>query len=107
MALSFLAMKQYVLCVLYIYSLVLPSELLSASSSELCIQPTDSSSCTCQTCGFVTSEPHKMCVKGDIICIPANYSKFELPNQVNATKVNYVIFGIDCLQTKIFRPIEI
>ena len=77
---------------IYIFSLVLPSELLNANTSELGIDPPSSSgtssACTCsQSCGFVTSQAHKMCIKGDIICIPANYSKFDLPNQLNATEV--------------------
>ena len=76
---------------LFILSLVLSFELLSATTSELCIQPPStsdtSSSCTCQSCGFATSQAHKLCVKGDIICIPSNYSKFELPNVNSATEV--------------------
>ena len=78
---------------LYILSLVLSFELLSATTSELCIQPPSpsdtSASCACQSCGFATSQAHKLCVKGDIICIPANYSKFELPNLNSATEVRH------------------
>ena len=93
---SYLALGQKVWYGFYIFSLVLSSKLLSATTSELCIEPPSSSdtssSFTCsQSCGFVTSQAHKMCVKGDIICIPANYSKFELPNQFNATEVNYYL----------------
>ena len=32
-------------------------------------------------------EAFKMCLKGGIICVPQNYSKFELPDPTNATKV--------------------
>ena len=33
------------------------------------------------------SKVYKMCVKEGIICIPNNYSKLELPDQLKATKV--------------------
>ena len=89
---AYFAMGQNVWYGLYILSLVLSFELLSATTSELCIQPPStsdtSSSCACKTCGFATAQDHKLCVKGDIICIPANYSKFELPNINSATEVN-------------------
>ena len=89
MALCHFEIKPKALCVLYIFSFLLPFELLSATTSELCIESSDTSSCTCQSCGFVTAstDSHRLCVKGDIICIPSNYSKFELPNQVNSTTV--------------------
>ena len=37
------------------------------------------------------SNVHKMCIKEDVICIPKNYSKLELPDQVKATKVAHFI----------------
>ena len=33
------------------------------------------------------SKVHKMCIKEDVICIPKNYSKLELPDQLKATNV--------------------
>ena len=87
--------KTNIIFVFYIFSLLFPFGLLSATTSEICLQPSDSSSCTCQACGYMTTpESNKMCVKGDIICIPANYSKFELPNSElgNATQVSYYIY---------------
>ena len=70
--------------------LVMSCKTLIATTSELCTQ-SENSSCICPTCEFVPLETHKMCVKGDIICIPANYSRFDLPNQLNATTVKYII----------------
>ena len=35
------------------------------------------------------SRVHKMCIKEDVICIPKNYSKLELPDQLKATKVTH------------------
>ena len=36
---------------------------------------------------YKSPEAFKMCLKGGIICVPQNYSKFELPDPTNATKV--------------------
>ena len=36
---------------------------------------------------YESHEAFKMCLKGGIICVPQNYSKFELPDPTNATKV--------------------
>ncbi|XP_059096027.1 glycine receptor subunit alpha-2-like [Tigriopus californicus] len=50
----------------------------------------DGSGDTLDACCPVTP-PRKVCAKGDAICIPANYSKFDLPNETR-TVVNV---GID------------
>ena len=34
-----------------------------------------------------TQKLYKKCLKDGVICIPNNYSKYELPNQLKATKV--------------------
>jgi len=34
----------------------------------------------------------KVCAKGDSICIPLNYSKYDLPNEDEQTLVNIFIF---------------
>ena len=36
---------------------------------------------------YKSPEAFRMCLKGGIICVPQNYSKFELPDPTNATKV--------------------
>ena len=36
---------------------------------------------------YKSPEAFKMCLKGGIICVPQNYSKFELPDPTNPTKV--------------------
>ena len=36
----------------------------------------------------------KVCAKGDAICIPANYSKFDLPNESERTQVIYFISAV-------------
>ena len=36
---------------------------------------------------YKSLEAFKMCLKGGIICVPQNYSKFELPDPMNPTKV--------------------
>ena len=36
----------------------------------------------------------KMCLHGGTICVPQNYSKFEIPDKINATKVrNFNVFS--------------
>ena len=53
----------------------------------------------CKTASFSSSTQHctkpsipeppkkKICAKGDAICIPSNYSKFDLPNELERTEV--------------------
>ena len=40
----------------------------------------------------------KICAKGDAICIPANYSKFDLPNELQRTEVRAgILLQIWCI----------
>ena len=40
-------------------------------------------------------EVFRICLNDGIICVPHNYSKFELPDKFNATKVRYFKVGIN------------
>ena len=61
--------------------------------SQACSQQTPemTSVCPCpRSCQTDEVSTADLCVKGGIICIPANYTKFELPNELIPTEVRYV-----------------
>ena len=63
-------------------------------SNRIC--QTSTSPAPIQHCIKKQNEPYrpKVCAKGDAICIPANYSKFDLPNELERTEVrNMLIFS--------------
>ena len=46
-----------------------------------------SSTQQCTKAGIPEKQRKKICAKGDAICIPSNYSKFDLPNELERTVV--------------------
>ena len=70
-------------------------------SSESTVETEEKTRHFCKTPSFPSNTQHctkptvpepyntKICAKGDAICIPSNYSKFDLPNELERTEVKF------------------
>ena len=74
--------------IFYVLSLVIPCQAIVSTASQIC-EHLETGSCNGTKWERASLETNKMCVKDDIICIPANYSKFELPNELKVTEVKH------------------
>ena len=66
-------------------------------SNRICQTSTSPTAPIQRFCIKKQNEPYrpKVCAKGDAICIPANYSKFDLPNELERTEVRNISTFID------------
>ena len=68
------------------------NDVAEEKSPLLCQTPSVSSPVQhCSKTTHITEEyKPRICAKGDAICIPANYSKFDLPNELERTEVSTI-----------------
>ena len=84
-------MKKPILHTFYILTLVLCVEGSNASIYKLLRENQISPATSYRNSKMHKPNTYKLCVKDGIICIPSNYSKFDLPDQDNVTKVTFQI----------------
>ena len=81
-------MKLSMLNIFYVSSLVILCQAITSTASQN-REYLEARPCNRSKWERASLENTKMCVKDDTVCIPANYSKFELPNKLNVTEVKH------------------